>query len=208
MLVQVHQLHNKERIGKPHWPAAEKLFKTFPINFIRNEIKHPSICKAMSCFLGRLVPRWSPLVRGVQQNRALSSQEVFDRSGQNNVCWRGENVFIFTGRQSMAPRTMHPWKWLCQGAGVFTSGMLRVTGADDLSKVFGYKGLRSPLGCWTPVHIARIRFKSKQFGPKLLQKILLRTLWTFNLHRVSSSCLVVLIWWCWSSRLSWSGQWR
>merc|ERR1711971_677379 len=62
--------------------AAEKLFKTFLINFIRNEIKHPSICKAMSCFLGRLVPRWSPLVRGVQQNRALSSQEVFDREAK------------------------------------------------------------------------------------------------------------------------------
>ena len=39
-----------------------------------------SICKAMSCTLGRLVPRWSPLVRAAQQSRALSSQEVFDRS--------------------------------------------------------------------------------------------------------------------------------
>ena len=34
----------------------------------------------MSCILGRLVPRWSPLVRAAQQSRALSSQEVFDRS--------------------------------------------------------------------------------------------------------------------------------
>ena len=34
----------------------------------------------MSCILGRLVPRWSPLVRAAQQSRALSFQEVFDRS--------------------------------------------------------------------------------------------------------------------------------
>jgi len=36
----------------------------------------------MSCTLGRLVPRWAPLVRGFQQNRSLSSQQVFDREAK------------------------------------------------------------------------------------------------------------------------------
>ena len=95
-----------------------------------------SICKAMSCTLGRLVPRWSPLVRAAQQSRALSSQEVFDRSKIThylNFIFHKKNFFLhmwvgglatclffvehvlsftapfsfYTGRQPMELRTMH-----------------------------------------------------------------------------------------------------
>ena len=73
MLVQVHQFHNKESPSKP------------PDQLWKSKLSQ-SICKTMS--LGRLMPRWSPLVRGgvqqsggrAQQCRAVSSQEVFDRS--------------------------------------------------------------------------------------------------------------------------------
>ena len=75
MLVQVHQFHNKESPSKP------------PDQLWKSKLSQ-SICKTMSCTLGRLMPRWSPLVRGgvqqsggrAQQCRAVSSQEVFDRS--------------------------------------------------------------------------------------------------------------------------------
>ena len=75
MLVHVHQFHNKESPSKP------------PDQLWKSKLSQ-SISKTMSCTLGRLMPRWSPLVRGgvqqsggrAQQCRAVSSQEVFDRS--------------------------------------------------------------------------------------------------------------------------------
>ena len=75
MLVHVHQFHNKESPSKP------------PDQLWKSKLSQ-SISKTMSCSLGRVMPCWSPLMRGLvqqsggraQQCRAVSSQEVFDRS--------------------------------------------------------------------------------------------------------------------------------
>ena len=58
-------------------PEQQLFIKFHDQNFVKEEEEKAF---AMSCNLSRLVLRWSPLVRGTQQNRTLSSQEVFDRS--------------------------------------------------------------------------------------------------------------------------------